>query len=270
MKKVVVSGCSFVSGVGFDDADPELDFKESPNLWINLCCKNTPRLKNLNLINLSKAGASNTEIFETSLDAVFNHTDIDFLICCWTSMPRYNFSVGFELYDTTTSMQDKVNIRSHKLNTGDISADYIQDLLDRLKVLHHLQWEIIKVVKYVNILKKLTEKFEINLVNINSLCPWDKDFFKYNQHALPMEFTEFTQNEILNIQNRSDEEIFKLYTKQHQMYNELGGIQPQTWANLYNSFLSLRTDTNYDNLHPGINSNQHYYQLVKQYIETNY
>jgi hypothetical protein len=185
-------------------------------------------------------------------------------------MPRYNFSVGFELYDTTTSMQDKVNIRSHKLNTGDISADYIQDLLDRLKVLHHLQWEIIKVVKYVNILKKLTEKFEINLVNINSLCPWDKDFFKYNQHALPMEFTEFTQNEILNIQNRSDEEIFKLYTKQHQMYNELGGIQPQTWANLYNSFLSLRTDTNYDNLHPGINSNQHYYQLVKQYIETNY
>lgn len=270
MNNVVFCGCSFVSGIGFNTDDPNLDFKESADLWVNLCHKNVTQLQNLNLINLSKGGASNTEIFEDSVSAISKYSDINFLICCWTSMPRYNFNIGFELYDTSTTMQDQAYLKSHRLNTETIPADYVQDLTNRLKALHHLHWEIVKLIKYINILSRLTEKFNIKLIHVNSICPWDKDFFKYEKNILPTDLTDFTQKEILNIKNRDDAEIIKLYTKQHQLYNELGGIQPQTWANLYNSLLSLQTDTNYDNLHPGINSNQDYYQILKQYIETNY
>ena len=86
----------------------------------------------------------------------------------------------------------------------------------------------------------------------------------------PSDLSKFTQKEILNCKNRDDEEIYKLYTLQHDNYDETGGVDPDSWVNLYDSFLKLKLDLNFDNSHPGIKSNQLYYNLVKQYVETNF
>jgi hypothetical protein len=260
MASIAFVGCSLTAGTGFENE------KESSHLWVNLCHRNIDYFNDLELINLSRGGASNSEIFEQAVEAISTHSDLKYLICAWTSMPRYTFEIGFELYETRAHTFKN---RTHKLNHLTIPNKYIQDCADRFKALHHLQFEIVKLVKYINIIKNLNK--DINIININALCPWDDKFFiRLTDNFFPSNLTEFTQKEILNIHNRDDEEIYKLYKLQHNQYDTAGGIDTKSWANLYNPFSKLQIDFNLDSQHPGIESNKIYYNLVKDYIETNY
>lgn len=268
MKSLIVGGCSYSAGYGLNYDDPESDCKESPDLWVNLCHRNIKKLNRLSLENIGQSGASNSEIFENLVEAISkNKNELEMVICGWTSMPRYNVNVGFELYDTTASLS--LNNRTHKTNQINISRKYIKNLVDRLKVLHHCQWEIVKVLRYINILEAMAKKYKFQILHLNLLCPWDVGFFDVMQgDFLPMMLTEFTRKEILHIESRDDEEIFPLYKKQHQMYLEVGGVQKEKWINLYNSFNSLQVDTSYDGIHPGKESNKIFYSTVKDFIET--
>jgi hypothetical protein len=277
MKKVVFAGCSFTAGNGWNNIEPEksltVEVKDSAHLWVNLCHQNIDLLKSLDLINVGQGGASNTEIFENAVGAVSAHqNNIDYLFCQWTTMPRYNFDVGFELWNT----QEKLHLGNGRskfginLNRGDSwSREYLNDLLDRLLALHHLHREIVKVVRYTKIITDLCESFDIRPVFINGICPWDRNYFDVlPQGTLPSEYTEFTKKEILNIDTRDDEDIFKLYYQAHQDYNTAGGIDHNKWINLYDSFQQQKIDTNYDNVHPGKLSNQLYFQQIKTFLET--
>jgi hypothetical protein len=277
MKKLVFSGCSYTAGNGWADLPPDeslkIEVKDSPYLWVNLCANNIDVFKNLELINAGVGGASNSEIFENTIEHIMFHGDnIDTVICQWTSMPRYNFNVGFELWSTNESLYNRVRTHNVNLNRGDQwSREYITDLTDRLRVMHHLHWEILKVVRYSNIIKQATRKLKINrIIFINGLCPWDEDYFNFidDPSISPEKYTAFTKKEILNIDSRNDEDIHKLYHLAHKHYQSAGGIDSTDWVNLYNSFYNSCTDTNFDQNHPGINSNQHYFQQVKNFLET--
>jgi len=275
MSKVVFTGCSFTAGNGWVDTDPEMSVqiadKNNANLWVNLCHTQIDQLKNLDLINLGQGGASNAEIFKNTVEAIANHnSDIGILFCQWTSMPRYSFKVGFELWSTDegieTSRRSKFDV---VLNRGDRwDRKYLDDLLNRLLVLHHLHGEIVRLVEYTSTLQKLAQAVGIKLYFINGLCPWDQNYFLKLNNVLPEDYTEFTKNQILNINSRDDNDIFKLYKKMHNEYDQAGGIDPTLWVNLYNSMGHNKTDTNYDNIHPGIKSNQLYFQQVKQFLQS--
>jgi hypothetical protein len=278
MKKLVFSGCSYTAGNGWADLSVNesmrTEVKNSPYLWVNLCANNIDIFKSLELINVGKGGASNTEIFENTIEQVVKHgCAIDTVVCQWTSVPRYNFNVGFELWSTSEDLNLN-NPRTHdvNLNRGDHwPREYITDLMDRLRVMHHLHWEIVKVLRYSNIIKQATKKLNINrVIFVNGMCPWDLNYFDYlvGPTVLPEEYTNFTKNEILNIESRSDEDIFKLYQLAHTHYQEAGGIDSNDWVNLYNSFYHDRTDTNFDQIHPGINSNQLYFEQIKTFLKT--
>lgn len=272
-KKLIFSGCSFTLGAGWKDmGSPEESIKNfdknSPYLWVNLCHDNIERLKKLEMINLGQGGASNTEIFQNTIRAISNFSDqIDIIFCQWTSMPRYNWNVGFELWGTNEKMQLDSCPYKHdvNLNRGDHwPREYIDDLINRLRVLHHLHWEILKIVDYSNIITRLAEKTNIqNVFFINGICPWDSNYFVELDNVLPEEYTEFTKKDILNIDTRDDEDIFKLYKLAHQHYREYGGIDGSKWINLYDSFLKNQIDVNFDNSHPGIESNKIYYNMIK-------
>jgi hypothetical protein len=180
-------------------------------------------------------------------------------------MPRYNFNVGLELWDTTENFY---NHRTHniKLSNGDQwSREYVNDLTDRLLVLHHLHWEIIKVVDFSNIILNIASALGVdNVFFINGMCPWDADYFVELHNVKPEAYTPFTKKEILNIDSRNDEDIYKLYSLIHQHYQEAGGIQQSNWISLDKSFHKQLIDTNYDNFHPGIQSNELYYQIIEQ------
>lgn len=270
-KEVVFAGWSYTAGAGWSaSAGQKSVLKEHPNLWVNLCHKNIQTLRAHTLVNLGQTGASNTEIFENVMHYMSaRYKDIDTFFVQWTSAPRYNFNVGLELWDTSESM-DGTQTRVHdvKLSDGTMwSRDYIRNLLDRLRVMHHLHWEILKIVKYTNIILSTAKALNIkNVFFINGICPWDKNYFVKLENTTPDHYTDFTKNTILQIDTRSDSDIQQLYHQIHSQYNELGGLNENHWINLYGSFYNQTTDTNYDNLHPGTQSNQLFYQIISNWL----
>jgi hypothetical protein len=273
MKKVLFTGCSYTAGNGWVDTSPEsskqIEVKEHPGLWVNLCHQNIDYLKNLELVNSGRGGASNTEIFEETIRAMANLSDIDIIFCQWTAMPRYNFNVGFELWSTAENFQSGSQTHDINLNKGEMyPRSYINDLLNRFKTLHHLHWEILKVIDYSNIIVKLAKIHNIKYVYfINGLCPWDKNYFLELYNTKPESYTPFTKKEILNIETRNDEDIQKLYTLAHSQYKSAGGIHTSSWLNLYNSFRTQQIDVNFDKQHPGTQSNLLYFNQIKQFIK---
>jgi hypothetical protein len=276
-KKIIFAGCSYTAGNGWAQLSPDesmtTEVKDSPHLWVNLVHNNIEVFKELELINIGKGGVSNTDIFTNTMRAMSEHgNSIDTFVCQWTSMPRYNWNVGFELWDTSENIPNPgVKPRKHhvNLNRGDHwPREYVDDLVNRLRVMHHLHWEILKVVDYSNIIQKLVANIGINRVYfVNGLCPWDKDYFVRLQNVLPENFTEFTKTEILNIKTRDDEDIHALYNLAHDHYQEKGGIDTTTWINLYQSFYSITTDYNYDRLHPGIESNLMFCKIFQERLQ---
>jgi hypothetical protein len=275
MKKVVFVGCSFTAGTGWLDVDYNvkenlwIECKDHPKLWTNLCCTQIDQLKNLQAVNVGKCGLSNSEIFIATTKAITNYnSDIDTIFCQWTGMPRYFFSVGFELWSTGQGLHPNQRSGGVNLSCGHSwDKEYLNDLLDRLLVLHHLHDEILKVVTYCNTLQKLSNLFGIKLYFINGLCPWDQDYFVRLTDVMPEQFTAFTKKEILNIDSRNDADSFQLYKKMHDDYDSAGGIDPKQWVNLYSSMEQQKIDTNYDYSHPGIKSNQLYFKQVKQFLD---
>lgn len=255
MKKVLFAGCSYVSGNGFELS------KEDPNLWVNLLHQHT-QLKNFELVNAGRGGRSNAGIFQ---DAVWHISqgNIDIAVICWTSMPRYEMSLGLETYDTRAVFMPNATLLGHNLNDVNYSQSYLEGIRDRFTSLVHAHEEILNLVYYVNSLVNLIQITGTKVFFVNSLCPWDLNYFTKLEHVLPEDYTNFTKT-LINMETREDQEIFQLYDKIHGEYQHAGGIQESHWLNLYQSLKSLQIDTNTDNVHPGINSNQQYYNLLNQ------
>lgn len=272
MKKVVFAGCSFTAGSGWDKNNHSAKVSDCPALWVNLCHQNINQIKNLELHNIGIVGASNPEIFEELVKTIseFGNT-IDTIFCQWTSYPRYNFNAGFELWNTSEEFHSRNPQRIHDITmrSGEkYSRQYIHDLINRLLVLHHPHWGILQIVKFTNILKSLSEKIGIkNLYFINGLCHWDLDYFKQLENVQPEDYTLYTKNQIINIDQRNDKDIHKLYNIAHTQYKEVGGIDPKDWINLYDSFRDHQVDYNFDNSHPGVKSNENYFNLVTAFFK---
>lgn len=256
MKKLLFCGCSLVSGVGLD-----LE-KDDPNLWVNLIHQNN--FKDHMLVNSSLGGRSNAGIFQ---DAVFNLSkgDIDHAFICWTSMPRYELNLGVELYETRCCFLPNAAFRDYNLNDIKYPKKYLAEINDRFTSLVNLHFEILNLVYYVNSLVALSEKLNTKIYFVNALCPWDLNYFDKLENVLPSQYTNFTQ-QLLNVDNRSDNEVFDLYNKIHAEYQAAGSIQESFWLNLYNPLRSLRIDTNSDRVHPGIESNQLFYDTISKLL----
>jgi len=259
-KKLVCTGGSITSGHGWDLSD--LDHVN--NMWVNQLPKKINSFKNLEIINYGIAGANNELIFEKSIEAVLKfQKNIEVLLCSWVSFPRYRYNLGFELYETQDTNHDlpfDVNI-----NGQTISKNYVNNLKRRFFSLHHLHFEILKVIRYSNLISELANNVGIKAYHINDSCKWDQNFF-VKQSGTPSTYTQFTQTEILNVDNRCDQEIYQLYEKMHNEFQQAGSINEENWINLYQSFYSLMIDLNPDNNHPGTKSNNIYSDLVKHFF----
>lgn len=265
MKTVVFSGCSFTAGVGWSETDKYAAVKDCDCLWTNLVHRNIPRFRGLTQINCANGGASNTDIFESTIKIIGEEANnIHTLFCQWTAGPRYNFNVGFELWDTSESFLTTIRSHDINLNRGDRwSRRYVKNLLEQFITLHHVHWEILKIVKYTNIISDLAKLLRFKVFFINGLCPWDQDYFTRLHNCAPESYTPFTKKEILNIDSRDDQQIHELYHRAHDQYQEAGGVDQSRWINLYDSMLSNRVDYCSDKMHPGTKSNEIYFQIIQ-------
>ena len=260
---VAFTGGSLTAGVGWNMDDPD----QRDKLWVNLVHQGIDQFKDLALINAAESGVSNTDIFIRSLELMTTVPDLKYLVCSWVVLMRYRFSLGLELYETHQNLHDGADVvKDHDLNTGRVPKSYIDSVKNRFFALHHDHYEICKLLKFVNIINNLAHQLGITVYHINDSLPWDKNYFARLNNVLPEDYTNYTKTEILNIKNRDDAEIFALYKKIHDEYDALGGCQPQSWVNLYESLEELKLDHNNDNYHPGTQSNVLYFEKFKAFL----
>ena len=256
MEYTLFSGCSYSAGTGFD-----LE-KQDPDLWVNQLYSGM--FADTELLNISSAGRSNAGVFQDTVKALLNHP-VKTAIVQWTSCSRYNIELGFELYNTFQSFAPNGQCRDHNLNDINYSKSYLTTVQDRFVALSHDCYEILNLVEYTNSITALAAVVQTQVYFVNGLCPWDNDFFTQLSNVMPNQYTKYTQK-LLNIDNRDDSEIFKLYDKMHHGLAQAGGIKPLQWLNLYNSMRSCRIDTNNDQLHPGVQSNNQYARMFEDIL----
>lgn len=255
-ERTVFVGCSYTAGSGFEKE------KFEPNFWPMLLHTKISQLSATEYVNLGVSGAGNEFIFTTATNAILDHKP-KYIFVQWTSYPRLNFLVGVETYDTTQLFSWDCEPRDHNLNSVNYSSDYLSSIRDRFLSLEHPHNQIKNIVKYTNILVKLANHFNCKIFFVNGLCEWDQNYFDKLNDVLPNQFTSYTQK-ILDVDTRDDNEVFAIYNNIHNEYQQLGGIQPAHWLNLYNSLISNKIDTNSDNRHPGIKSNHLFFDFLSQ------
>jgi hypothetical protein len=248
----VFSGCSFTQGNGF-----ELE-KEEPVLWCNQLYQEL--FSSTSKLNVGVGGASNTRIFQETVHALVSFP-VKYAIVEWTSYPRYELELGFETYKTFETFSPSSTCRDHNLHNINYTGKYLDSIKNKFISLSHDCYEILNILKYTNDIIKLAHLTKTQVFFVNGLCYWDVDFFDKKTNVLPNQFTPYTQ-ELLCTSTRDDSNAYELYDKMHQGFKDSGGINHEHWLNLYKSLKSSIIDTNSDGIHPGINSNNLYFDLL--------
>ena len=256
MKYTLFAGCSYTNGNGFDLQ------KNEPCLWVNQL--HNKFFSHTNQLNVSQGGRSNAGIFQDIVTAILTYP-VEYAIVEWTSMPRYELELGFETYNTRQVFIPNLKCPDRKVHNINYSSSYLTSICDRFTSLAHDYYEISNLVKYVNTIVKLSQLTNTKVFFINGLCPWDNNFFIKKKAALPSEYAVYTQK-LLNVNSRDDFEAFQLYNIMHDNFINLGGIHESLWLNLYNSLLTNKIDVNQDGVHPGIKSNNLYFELFSDLL----
>jgi hypothetical protein len=253
----VFTGCSYTEGTGFEQV------KEEPILWVNQLYNKY--FSHTTKLNLGVGGGSNQRTFQNTVKAL-SSMPVEYAIVQWTSMPRYEIQLGFELYSTRAAFIPNSTLPDWNVHGAKYNSRYLNEIKDRFTSLAHACWEIIDVVSYTNIILNIAKFTNTKVFFVNGLCPWDQDFFNKKQNVLPNQYTPYTQ-EILEVETRDDENVFALYDKLHSHFESDGGINQNNWLNLYQSMRRNRVDVNPDNVHPGIESNHFYTDMFSKILD---
>jgi hypothetical protein len=246
--KTLVTGCSFSSGYKFPEE------KKCLRIWPKQLAKKL----DWDLENRSCTGANNHQIFLNTVQAM-TQEKYDCILVAWTAIPRYNYHVGLELYDTQT-MLNNININVNVVGHNVISGSWLEETGNRLRQIHNDHWDILTLIKYVNILTKLQTNNKIFFVN--SLCPWSLNYFDKKRIDQPSDLDSYTY-QLLDCDQRSDQQISDLYDMIHRHYFDNGGIKKEHWINLYHSFFNSKIDTVEKNdVHPGPKSQDLFTDLL--------
>lgn len=256
MKYTLFAGCSYSSGVGF-----ELE-KNEPVLWVNQLYNKF--FSHTIKLNVAAAGRSNAGIFQDTIKALVTYP-VEYAVIEWTSMPRYELELGFETYNTQQCFMPNLKCLAHDLNDINYTSAYLTSICDRFTSLAHDYYEISNLVKYVDTIARLSKLTNTKVFFINGLCPWDHDFFNKKESVLPSEYTAYTQT-LLQIDSRVDDEASQLYNIMHDNFINSGSIHESLWLNLYKSMIANSIDVNNDGVHPGIKSNNLYFELFSNLL----
>ena len=229
---ILFSGCSWAKGEGLEQ------LKNDENNMCNVFAKEYFK-ENYRCSNISRGGQSNLSIFiDTVQELSKNHYDYAFV--CWTAYPRYNFQMGFEpdMFNHRayfTGAPSQLEHRGHKMW---FSTTWFNDFKDKYMLIHHDHFEVCAIIEYIGILETLSQKIGTKIYYVNTLCAWDTKFFdRLDGHTPDTLFENLTRKsrDVLDANTRSRQETFDLYRLMHDHFEELGGIRPAKWINLYPS-----------------------------------
>ena len=256
IEKILVSGCSYTSGHGYENQ------KKNPRIWPNQLGQ---QLGSNNISNVSRTASNNEWIFLEVLGELSrNHYDL--ALVCWSTIPRFSYHVGLELYNVHTRLQQSND--HHVLNNKTVLGKWLDDIGDRLRSIHNDHWDLLSLVKYVNVLTEYQHSQGGQIFFINGIGPWSQDYFEKKIITVPSDLDEYTSS-LLDANLRDDNEIFQLYNMIHNDYQHYGGIRSEQWLNLYESLKSLKIDTIApDEFHPGPQSQDLFAEYLYSKIQS--
>jgi len=256
---LIFTGDSYASGEGLTLGH------DDPGLWCNILHQNHSELKNLNLINTAISGLTNLEIFKKSIELMVEHRP-RFIFVAWSEAYRIKINCGVETYDTSIYMSPISSHKDVKLNSITYPSTYIDNIKHRFFDLQNIHYIYLEVLDQSRILKNLADLVGCRIFFVNTYFDWDDNYFDHitDPHRIPSQLTKFTQS-LLNIHNRDDDEIFKIYDKLHSEYKQTQGLE--NWINLYQGFRSkYYLDLGTDDVHPGYDSHRKFAEfLMKQF-----
>lgn len=256
INKILIVGCSMSAGSGFPQG------RDAPEIWPNLLHKRLA--PSAELTNLSQTGVNNHWIANETASAIVKQS-YDLVLVAWTNIPKYNIPIGLETYSVHSRLWDTpINLN----NDVTVSIEWLRELGDRLRRYHKDHWDILDLVKYVNMLTYLQGTRRPNSIFfINALGPWPEGYFDRKSFDLPSELDKYTRD-MLQVDTRDDDEVHRLYTMIHDQYDQYGGILEDRWLNLYQSFRGLTIDqVTETNKHPGPRSQEFFANVVLSALE---
>lgn len=225
--KLLVVGCSFSSGWGFDKE------KDNPDIW--------PNLLNADVTNLSVTGTDNTGIFLNTLLA--DPDKFDCVVVQWTGLDRVILGHSMINYDNPLPTLPDAEYRQ-----------FYKSFLLLNKRLHHLT-RFCQMITYL-------QKYK-NIYFVNGLLDWNKDVFDINRPWYKVADNKFLRS-VVDVDQLTDNQIQEVWAG---LKNQLSNIDLTRWINPFKSMQSIRSDQISDvDLHPGILSHQQYAELIRNKI----
>lgn len=237
---LLVAGCSFSSGWGFDDPAKTWPTQLSQKLGMPVC-------------NISQTAASNQDIFLSVLKNQQHKHDLR--LVQWTALNRITVS--------PSPINPKVVLSYHnpylEQSLPGVSTREINTFVQILAVLNQDWKHYFDLVDMIEILQQ-----DPLVYFINGLLPWDADFF-YHNWTIPLTASNRFLEFLLQIDQFDDWQLQELLTKVMQARNR---IDQTRWINLTNSWDSSKLDTvSASDPHPGPMSQAHYADQIYDFIK---
>jgi hypothetical protein len=243
--KILVCGCSFSSGWGFDDGISDA------NIWPNIVAKNL----DAEVTNLSITGCDNIEIFLNALTAIQNQ-NFDKIIVQWTSLERIIISPKAEHYTMITEANP----------CPDLSDSDYRHFYKVFLELNGMQAHWNRFHKLISVLQNYN-----NVYFVNGLLPWNQKLFDKNTTLEDCAKNKFLSS-LLQIESKWTPDLGIQSEWMPEPVWDTIKIQVQTldlnkWIMLIDSMQSLKVDQISDNdLHPGIQSHQIFANYITKYF----
>jgi hypothetical protein len=247
---LLFSGCSITQGIGLHHENQ--NSMHYANVLTSMMFNN-----NVKVNNIGVAGYSNLRIFLDTCSEL-TKSNYDFVFVGWTSYPRFYTWLGLQASEYPGIFLPGTDLDDFDGNDLSYSKKFLNNFRDSFSLISHAHYDILDIVRYVNILKTLAENKNTKIYFLNNFCHWDKNYFRQINVQVKLDLLTNYTNKVLNSKNRNDDEVNFLYKKIHKDYKSLGGIQEKLWLNLYNSMTSMCVDLGNDNLHPGPLTHQSY------------
>jgi hypothetical protein len=262
--KCLVVGASVSSGYGLDG------FRNDQQLFATKFLNYVDGVNPQMIDNVGDPGDDNLKIYRSALTRLMQN-DYHSLLVVWQNIPFTNIHFGLELHNTRCGLMSSV-VPVNDINMvskQSIPRSVLVNMQKHLLAYYNYHWDIINLLFYCNSLIYVGKSTNTQIRFVHYSLPWRTNrYFEQHEWQKPSELDPFTQ-EILQCDERDDEESKQLYKQIHKEYNNIGGMQSAYWLNLYNPLCDKKIDTGADGLHPGYKSQKIFTEfLIQCYLES--
>jgi len=249
-RKILFSGCSFVADCGF------LPQNRTTCHWVDLFSDHFDCYYQ----NIAVGGMSNEEIFLRTIETV-SHNHFDLVVVMWSLIGRRWIYHNYQNVDDYTIINSNLNSaigyqcdsaetkQIHKLNTT-----YFENQYMNLK-----KW-LLQIIALENLLKSLDQPYIFAKGGENFL----KDFKNSQILDCGFEMSDSIKP-LLDFDNRPDYFIKEKLLTIKKLINLIDSDQWVNWNKI--AFIPGRVDLADDQQHPGIISNQNFFDQLKLFTQ---